>query len=144
MYKKIISSLLLMTSACYCFSQPDKQLNIVTSAGVFAVSKNIDGKDMIMFKKEDWDKMQYGTKYTSDNLYANKPMRFCMEISNKHLFQCKSGIGFECSVFDCATTKVDLKKTVDHSNRICNVLLKKENEYTVKLIFLNTVNWNDL
>ncbi len=125
-----------------CQAQPDSQGSIHTEIGVYTISKTAKGKDMIRFSIDVWDKMQQGTRFTAANLNKMQVIRFCMEISSKEKYNCMSGIGFNCSVFDCPVKPCPI--TVNDSNRFCSVMLKKTDANTVQLIFLDHVDWESL
>ena len=136
--------LLIMITPLASFSQAGTKNFVVTAKGTVSVDKNDLGRDMIRFSKTEWDTMQQGTKYISSNLPVGASLEFCIEIANKHEFQCRTGVGFECSVFDCGIDANRSARIIDHSNRVCSVRLEWENDHTVKLIFLDEVQWNDL
>ena len=139
--------LFVILSTCLSFNsfaQADIQINILTESGIVTVSKTGDGKDMILFTTAIWDEIQKNTKFTSNNFCEKTPLQFCIEIADKDKFQCRSGIGFSCSVFDCPERSNSKAVVVDTSNRICSVMLQRLNCDTVKLIFLDKVNWKNL
>ena len=140
--------LFVILSTCLSFNslaQTDIQKNILTESGIVSVSKTGDGKDMILFTKSMWDEMQKGTRYTSGNFCPATALQFCMEITaKKNKLQCRSGIGFTCSVFDCPDRYKTQPVVIDASNRICSVMIQRPDNNTVKLIFLDKVNWESL
>lgn len=135
----LLSAALNNSSAQYVIKK-----SINTSYGMFSISKTNNGKDKLIFKRSVWDEMQKGTMFTSDKLSNNTTIQFCIEITRKELFQCRSGIGFSCSVFNCPERKKSKPLKVDAQNRICSVLLQKVDSNTVCLIFLDEVNWKSL
>lgn len=139
--------LFLIISTCSSFNsfaQADLPKNILIESGIVTVSKTSDGKDMILFTKIMWDEMQKGTRYTSGNFCQATTLQFCMEITAKNKLQCRSGIGFACSVFDCPDRDKTQPIVIDASNRICSVMIQRPDNNTVKLIFLDKVNWESL
>jgi len=141
---KLLFAALLSTAMHTSSAQHSIHKNSSTANAVFSISKTSNGKDKILFKRSVWDEMQKGTMFTSDNFLNNKPIKFCIEITNKELFQCRSGIGFSCSVFNCPERIGSQPLKVDAQNRICSVLLEKKDKYTVCLVFLDEVDWESL
>ena len=140
----LVLLLLFTCISSYSFSQTDTQTGILTESGIVTVSKTAEGKDMILFTKAIWDEMQKGTRYTSGNLCPGTSRQFCIEIARKNKSQCRSGIGFTCSVFDCPARCNSQPVVVDASNRICSVMLQMQDNSTVQLIFLDKLNWESL
>lgn len=141
---KLLFAVLLSAATHTSSAQHSIHKNSSTANAVFSISKTSKGKDKILFKRSVWDEMQKGTMFTSDNFLKNKPIQFCIEITNKEIFQCRTGIGFSCSVFNCRERIGSRPLKVDAQNRICSVLLQKIDKNTVCLVFLDEVNWESL
>jgi len=127
----------------FLFAQYDNQFSIGTDDGVFTVSKTNDGKDMILFPVDIWDNMVKGTRYISRNIDVIEKERICIQLSNKKYRQCRGGIGFRCGIFNCFRPG-RLAVAVNNENRICSVMIRKPDAFTVKVVFLDNVDWYDL
>lgn len=139
--------ILLLISCCIPFFLPAqyaRQLSIVTDDGIFSVSQTDDGKDMISFNITLWNDMVKGTKFVSKNLNALSKKKICIHISNKHCMHCTAGIGFRCGIFDCVNLLDRIPAIVNNENRICSIKIIQQDTATVKLIFLDKVDWYSL
>lgn len=128
----------------FLLAQQDMQTSIFTDDGIFTVSQTPEGKDMIFCNIEIWDKMVKGTKYTADNLSVSQAYKICFQITNKKQMHCKAGIGFSCGIFDCFNESKGPGAIVDHTNRICPVIIQKNAGKTVTIIFLKKIDWISL
>ncbi len=124
--------------------QDDLQRNIQTENGTFILHKTAAGNDMILMSALQWDAMVAGTKYISQHLSFESPRKICIEIAGKQQGQCKTGIGFSCSIFDCGFFHKPFLRLVNNENRICSVTAIKQGNATVKIIFLDKVDWQSL
>ncbi|MEP7164323.1 MAG: hypothetical protein ABI741_06500 [Ferruginibacter sp.] len=141
---KIISTFIFCIIPVFLLAQSDGQTSILTEDGVFTVSQTVDGKDMICFNIHLWDDMVKGTKYSSKNLCTLRAKKACIEIANKNQLQCKAGAGFRCGIFDCLDPLQTIPALVNRSSRICSVIIQKQDSTTIKLIFLDIVDWQSL
>jgi hypothetical protein len=123
------------------FAQEDIQCSVLTDDGIITISKTCNGNDAIMLNIQAWDAMVKGTKYESANLCAVASKKACLEISNKTQNHCRSGIGFRCGIFDCNGHMPGL---VNKENRICAVDIQKQDAFTIRIIFLDKVDWISL
>lgn len=143
--KKIVFSL---CNCCiipiFLLAQNDTQTSILTEDGIFTVSHTEDGKDMICLNVYLWDDMIKGTKYTSPNLVATSTKKVCIQIANKKVLHCRSGIGFRCGIFDHPNKLKNTGTLVNNVNRICSVSIQKQDAGTIKIIFLDKVDWLSL
>jgi hypothetical protein len=57
---------------------------------------------------------------------------------------CTAGIGFRCGIFSCIGLLDRLPVKVNNENRICSVIIQKPDAFTVKIIFLDKVDWYSL
>lgn len=135
---------LLLLAPYFSFAQEDTQTSFITEDGIFTVSQTPQGKDMIFCRIEIWDEMVKGTKYMSDNLSVNRTYKACIHISNKKQMNCKSGIGFRCGIFNCLHESKSHNAVIDAANRACPVTIQKNTGGTVRIVFLNKLNWNSL
>jgi hypothetical protein len=124
--------------------QDDLHRRIETDDGTFILHKTAAGNDMISMSALQWDAMVGGTKYISQHLSFTSPRKICIEIAGKKRGQCKTGIGFSCSIFDCGLIDRQMLCMVNNENRICSVTVIKQSNATVKIIFLDKVNWQSL
>lgn len=127
----------------YTGAQYDIQTTILTDIGLITVSKTPDNKDRILISTRLWNEMVAGTKYTAAYLYASKSKMFCIEIASRREGNCRKGIGFGCSIYDCPYSPDPLPNRVDDENRICAVNVKKL-KGTIEIIFIDNVNWKSL
>lgn len=144
MNKIIISLCVCFIIPLFLFAQYDTQTSILTEDGIFTVSHTEDGKDMICFNVYLWDDMMKGTKYTSQNLIQSSAKKVCIQMSNKKELHCRSGIGFRCGIFDQPNKLKNTVALVNSSNRICLVSIQKQDAGTIKIIFLDKVDWLSL
>jgi hypothetical protein len=124
-----------------CFdgkSQDDLQFSVLTDEGIFTVSKSKYGKDMIRFGVHAWDKFTQGTTFSSRHLQINCEKRIFIRIASRYSECCNAGIGF-CELYK----EMPSLNAVD-SVRIAEVQLVKIDGYTVQLIFLTEVDWQQL
>ncbi len=128
----------------FLIAQTDKQTSIRTDDGVFTVSQTATGEDMVCINSVLWNEMVAGTKYCSVNLMSFRKKTICIEIANKKQLHCKAGIGFRCGIFDAGDMKKNIHNVVNHSNRICCVMIQLQDTNTVKIIFLDEVDWDSL
>lgn len=137
----MIGFILIETSV---HAQQDIQFSLQTDAGIFTVSKNSDNKDFLLMSIATWNKIVAGTKYISSELPDNKSLFFCMEIANSKNGFCNKGIGFGCSVFDCANYRKTTVQQVNSHNRLCVVEVTKMSGNSVRLVFNDNVDWDSL
>ena len=126
------------------FAQGDTQTSILTEDGVFTISHTPDGKEMIFLNVYLWDDMVKGTKYTSQHLTRSSAKKICIEIANKKQGLCKTGIGFRCGIFDQPDKLINKPALVNYANRFCSAMVLKQDTYTIKIIFLDKVDWLSL
>lgn len=144
MFKKIICLFVSCIMTFFSFAQHDDQQSIYTEDGIFTVSKTGEGKDMIRLSISLWDDMVKGTKYNSRNLVLFKEKMFFIEIANKKQWHCNKGIGFRCGIFDRPANLKNIPATVNHANRICTATIQKQDSCTVRIIFLDNIDWDSL
>lgn len=143
MIKSFLYFIYLLIISFSAKAQTDRQISIRTEEGIMTVSKTDAGKDVIVISISCWDKMVAGTKYCSSNLSNGINKKVCIQITDKKHGQCRQGIGFGCSIFDCPAVADDLPNKVDNENRICAITIKKI-KAAVKIIFEDKVNWKSL
>ena len=136
----IISTILFSLAT---LAQSDLQFDIKTEKGILTVSKMQDGREMILLSTICWDKMTYGTRYSSGNLSFTCSLTLCIEIANKKTGLCRSGIGFSCSMYDCPPASKQYSKLVSNEDRVCSVTVEKISG-AVKMIFNDKVDWRSL
>ena len=144
MKKKFFALCLCCIIPLFLLAQYDTQTSILTEDGIFTVSQTADGKDMIFFHIHLWDNMVKGTKYTSDNLILFQTTRVCIQIAKKIQLHCKAGIGFRCGIFDCVNDPKKIPSKINASNRVCSATMQKTDKTTIKIIFLDKVDWLSL
>jgi hypothetical protein len=125
-------------------AQGDQQQCIVTDVGILTVSQTVDGFDMIVLSVSVWNKMAAGTSYTSNRLNDSQSVACYIEIASKETGYCRKGIGFACSIFPCPANIAHYPLRVNDKNRFCRVLLQRDAAATVRMIFLDVVDWQDL
>jgi len=141
MYQLFLSILFLLETITTEQQRPYRYIK--TDDGSFPVFKTSKGKDMILIKRDLWNDMVFGTRYSFKHLKDTTALHACIEISSRSS-HCLGGIGFRCSIYDCASRMKENEFVVDGLNRICSVMILAYNSSTVKLIFLNRVDWADL
>jgi len=144
MVKKYIFLCFLDLLPFFIAAQSDLQTSISTDDGVFTISQTAQGKDMILFSAALWDDMVKGTKYVSTNLASSITVKVYVEIANKKQLHCKAGAGFRCGIFDCNNKLNNNPGIIDRTNRLCSVMLQKQDDFTIKMIFLDKVDWQNL
>ena len=125
-------------------AQNDVQTSIITDDGIFTVSQTDDGKDMILFNIALWDDMMKGTKYVSKNPAISKPVHICIEIAGKKKMHCGAGIGFRCGIYDCNCYSNTKPVIINNTNRVCSAMIQKQDPCTMKIIFLDNMDWCSL
>ncbi len=144
MNKIVIALCVCFIIPFFLFAQYDTQTSILTEEGIFTVSHTEYGKDMVCFNVYLWNDMMKGTKYTSPNLAGLSAKKVCIQITNKKERHCRSGIGFRCGIFDQSYKLTNETTLVNGSNRICSAIIQKQDTGTVKIIFLDKVDWLSL
>lgn len=99
---------------------------------------------MILLDISLWNDMVTGTKFGFENKADGCTKQACIEIANRNQLHCKAGIGFRCGIFDCSRKHSLASISVNNCNRVCSVIIKKQNYYTVKIIFIDKVDWSSL
>ena len=125
----------------FSFGQNDVQKSILTDDGIFTVSKTETGKDMLLINADLWNDMVKGTKFIFEKIAGCCPAKAFIQIANKKLCF-KTGIGFRCSITD--RTAEPCSVLVNNLNRICSVVIERQDINTVKIIFLDNVDWASL
>ena len=125
-------------------AQNDLQMSIQSGNKIITVSKTVEENDMISFSVAYWDALMTGTKYMCEHLAAKKDYPAWIEIADEKEGLCKGGIGFSCSISDRPLTKHWRPSIVNHNNRLCAVTITKKTDGSVRIIFNDKVDWEDL
>jgi hypothetical protein len=144
MSKIIIFHFVCSLLPLFLMAQYDTQISVVTDDGLFTVSQTTTGNDMVCFPVNLWNDMVKGTKYSSENLPLFRGKIIFLEIADKKKLHCKTGVGFRCGIFDAGDEKKNFRIVVNHANRKCSVMIQLQDTNTVKIIFLDEVDWESL
>lgn len=125
-------------------AQSDLHQSILTDIGILTVSQTMDGMDMIVLPANAWNKMAVGTSFTSNRLTDSQAVTCYIEIASKEKGRCRKGIGFACSIYPCTANAIDYPLRVNDKNRFCRVMLQRDGAASVRIIFLDEVDWQDL
>lgn len=141
--KYVIFFLLVFIIPAAAVAQYDAQTSILTNHGLMTVSKTVNGHDMISLDIKTWDQWMTGTKYMAEYFNNNKEKICCIEIADKYNGACRSGIGFQCGIYDCPASSNASFNKVNNQNRICTVMIKRIN-HSVIIVFIDEVDWENL
>jgi hypothetical protein len=125
-------------------AQSDLQQSILTDLGIVTVSQTHEGLDLVILPANIWKTMASGTSCACDRLIDSQAIYCYIEIASKEKGHCRKGIGFACSIYPCPANAIDYPLRVNDKNRFCRVMLQRDGAASVRIIFLDEVDWQDL